>query len=66
MRARTIDDINVADVVAFTSYQCRQETVKSIEAWQTEKNITAERLKPAARVTGSVAQHRAAYGIGDT
>src|SRR5207342_1737695 len=36
MRARTIDDINVADVVAFTSYQCRQETVKSIEAWQTE------------------------------
>src|SRR5262245_6172646 len=65
LRARTIDDINIADVVALASYQCRQKPVKSIKARQTEKDVTAERLQSATRVAGSIPQDSAAHGIGD-
>src|SRR6476660_544575 len=66
VRARTIDHINVANVVTFTSHQRRQEPVKAIEGWQFEKYVAADCLESAARVAGSVAQDGAAHGIGNT
>ncbi len=63
--ARPIDDIHVADLVAFAPHQRRQEPVQPVEIGQRQEHIAAKRLEPAAGIAGAVAQHGAAHRVGE-
>ena len=63
MGARTIDDIDVADGVAFAPRQRWQEPMKSVKAWQTEKYVAAKSLQAAPSIPSAIAKHRAAHRI---
>src|SRR6266699_3585270 len=62
--ARTIDDFHVRDFIAVAPDERRQEAMQGVEIGQRQERVAPERLEPAAGVAGSVAQDRAAHGVG--
>src|SRR6185312_8128982 len=63
--ARTVDDVDIADVEALALDERRQETMQAVEIGKPQEYVAAERLQAAARVARAVAQHRPAHRIGD-
>jgi hypothetical protein len=62
---RAVDDIDVADFVAFTFDQRRQETMQAVEIRQRQEDVPTERFQAASRVARAVAQYRVADRIGN-
>src|SRR5690242_15631569 len=65
MTARTIDHVDIGDLVTLAPRQRRQETVQAIEIRQLQEQIAPERLQPASGIARAVTQDRAAHAIGD-
>src|SRR5438477_12679575 len=64
--ARTVDHVDIADPKALARDQRRQKPMQAVEIRQRQKYLAPESLEAAAGVARAVAQHGAAYGIGNS
>src|ERR1700726_3717000 len=65
VKTRTVDHLDVSDFIAIAPDERRQKTMHAVEIGERQEGLAPERLEAAARVAGSVAQDRAAHGVGD-
>src|SRR3569833_994380 len=57
---RTIDDVDIGDVISLPAYQSRQEPMQAIEIRHHQDNFSAEGLEAAAGVAGAIVEDRIA------
>src|ERR1700733_2958851 len=62
---RTVDHIDISDVVPLAAHQRREETVQAIEIRYRQAHLAPEYFQAAPGVAGTVMQDRVAHGIGD-
>src|ERR1700730_17323230 len=65
VKTRTGDHVNVSHLVSVAPDERRQKTMHAVEKGERQEGLAPERLAAAARIAGSVAQDRAAHGVGD-
>ena len=63
--SRTVDHIDINDVISLAAHQRRQETMQAVEIRQRQKHLAPESFQTATGVAGAVMQDRVAHGIGD-
>src|SRR5689334_6842376 len=65
MATRTVDHLDVGDLIAVTSDERGQKAMQAVEIRQRQERVAPERLEAAAGIAGSVTQDRAAHSVGD-
>jgi hypothetical protein len=61
-----LDDIDKADIEAFTAHQSKQETVETVEIRQRQEQFASECSDGASRISGLIFEQSTAYAVGDS